>query len=221
MQNLKKRLLLSKEQQAEYFKDYLIIVELLEKEGRSFSRTNINWYKEKYPEYNKEIDKALKARQELILNMEGFIIVTAQKYARIEIPAEDLIQVGREAAMYALSKFDQSKNTKFSSYSAMWIRSKIAEAVKKSALIPVPSYSGQKQFSFVSESGFTPEDSTSIYDRIVDQSGHGILDDVLEIISDKDREILEKSYQSSGELDLWGIQNESLAIIEKLKEALD
>lgn len=219
MKKIKNRLL-SREQQAEQWKSYFILVELLKSEGRSFSRTNINWYREKYPEMRRQIDEALKAREKLISNMEGFVVLTAQKYARPDNPVEDLKQIGREAVIYALSKFNPDKNTKFSSYAAMWVRSKIAEAVKKSPIIPVPAYSGQKQFTFVSEASFPSDDFVSIYDRIVGDSSGGILDDVLEIITEQEREILEKSYQSSLGLDLWGVKSQSQMIVKRIKEAL-
>ena len=218
----KKNSLLTKEQQAEKWELYSILIESLTEENKTFSQKSINWYLNKYPEKSSQVNLALKARQDLILNLEGFIVTTATKYARKEIPAEDLIQVGREATIYALSKFNPSKSTKFSSYAAMWIRSRIAEAVKKSPLIPVPNYSGKKQYKFLSDTNsYSDEFSASIYDRIVQEENPSLLEEILELISDKERLIIEKAYQlDSGSLDLWGYKNQSQAIIEKIKKTL-
>lgn len=218
----KNRSLLTKEQQAEKWQTYSILIENLNKENKTFSKKNVDWYLTKYPNKKTQVNEALQARQDLILNLEGFIVATATKYARKEIPVEDLIQVGREATIYAMSKFDSTKATKFSSYAAMWVRSKIAEAVKKSPLIPVPNYSGKQQYRFISESNsINAESFVSIYDRISQDEEPSFLEEILELISEQEKEILEKaSTLKKGTLDLWGYKSQSDQIINKIKKAL-
>ena len=65
----KKNSLLTKEQQAEKWELYSILIESLTKENKTFSQKSINWYLNKYPERSSQVNLALKARQDLILNL--------------------------------------------------------------------------------------------------------------------------------------------------------
>jgi RNA polymerase sigma factor (sigma-70 family) len=220
MSRIKKSPTLSKEQQAGDWKTYSILVNALRDKGRSFNLDSVRWYEAKYPEHRSLVRTALKARERLIFNNEGFIVVTARKYDRPGVLVDDLIQVGREACIYALSKYDPSKGTKFSSYAALWIRSRIAEAVKKSPLVHVPAYSGIKQYRFISHALLPSDDLVPVYDLATDGEP-GLLDEVMGVITESEREILERSFQNDAlALDLWGERAESERIIEKVQERL-
>jgi len=74
------------------------------------------------------------------MNIEKYIPLIksiANKYNNFGVPLEDLIQEGMIGLLEAEKNFDQSKNTKFSTYATFWIKKKIIKAIeqeKKSSL---------------------------------------------------------------------------------------
>jgi len=217
---------LPENEQINLFLQYQILVNELKQQGRSLTAKNIKWLQREYPDKKGLIKLALEAREKLILCNEGMIVNLASQYARNNsISVEDLIQVGREACIYALTKYSPEpqkkgrKRTKFSSYAQIWIRSKIASAVKKSGDIPVPDYAKKAgiQYHFISHE-FLSEKSPSVYDRLI------VEDDIdpLSFLSDQEIEILSHHYsfskKQSNTLDLWGDGNQINKIIEKIKQ---
>jgi RNA polymerase sigma factor (sigma-70 family) len=222
--------LLTKQEQIEYWKQYQILVTALANDGLSFNKTNVELFKRKNPDQKKMVFKALKARENLILSNEGMVIQLASHYAKDSfITAEELIQVGREACIYALTKYNpynKGRETKFSSYAMIWIRSKILEAAKKSYQVTVPGYAqkaGYTQYQFISHE-YISENSPDIYDRLVTEPD----DDILGILSDDEIETLSHHFTFSGKngnqnqstLDLWGDGARVESIIRKLREAV-
>ena len=221
--------LLSKQEQIKYWKQYQILITALADDGLSFNKKNLEVFKKKNPHQEKMVFIALKARENLILSNEGMIIQLASHYAKDStITSEELIQVGREACIYALTKYNPFKNgreTKFSSYAMIWIRSKILEAVKKSYQVNVPSYAqkaGYTQYQFISHE-YISENSPEIYDRLIAEPDK----DILGILSDEEINTLShhfafsgKSNQNQSTLDLWGDGAKVELIIKKLKESV-
>lgn len=63
----------------------------------------------------------------LIAKNLGFIIGSVQRYATGEEEAEDMFQTACMALIEAATKYDPSKNTKFITYAAYWIRSHLVD----------------------------------------------------------------------------------------------
>ena len=55
----------------------------------------------------------------------------ANKYKTFGVPLDDLIQEGMIGLLEAEKNFDESKNTKFSTYATYWIKKKIIKAIEQ------------------------------------------------------------------------------------------
>lgn len=89
----------------------------------------INKLKLLYPDKKKVIYLGEKAKDELVISLKGLVIERADywltKANASRDKLKDFIQDGWLGVSYALYKFNPSKNTKFSSYAAMWIKARI------------------------------------------------------------------------------------------------
>lgn len=72
----------------------------------------------------------LKLTNELVLKYDSLIASIVNKYAH-SYNWEDLYQVGRKALQIASQKYDESMNTKFSTYAVFWIKGEILEYLRK------------------------------------------------------------------------------------------
>lgn len=67
------------------------------------------------------------------------VLRVAQKYSRMPVPLEDLVQEGNLGLMHAIEKFDWNRGTRFSTYAIPWIHHYISRAVaNQSRLIRIP-----------------------------------------------------------------------------------
>ena len=81
------------------------------------------------------------ARSQMIEANLKLVIKIVTSYKKYGLEAEDLISEGNIGLMKAVSKYDPSKGTKFSTYAAYWIRQKIMRALSdKSRTIRIPVY---------------------------------------------------------------------------------
>ena len=80
-------------------------------------------------ELTKQIKLGDKSSEDkLILANLRFVISVAKKYARSEIPLDDLINEGNLGLIKAAKKFDETRGFKFISYAVWWIRQSILES---------------------------------------------------------------------------------------------
>ena len=73
----------------------------------------------------------IKARNEILESNLKFVFDIAKKYTGRGVSISDLISEGNMGLIYAISKFDESKDVKFISYAVWWIRHSIIDAIKK------------------------------------------------------------------------------------------
>jgi len=88
-----------------------------------------------------------KSRDKLISGALRFVVKVAKEYAyRTKGPGFDnevltsLISAGNVGLLVAADKFDTSRNTKFLTYAAWWVREKILEELDNQGLIRVPAH---------------------------------------------------------------------------------
>lgn len=88
-----------------------------------------------------------KARDQLISGILRFVVKVAKEYAyRTRGPTFDseflasLISAGNVGLLVAADRFDLSKNTKFITYAAWWVREKILEELDSQGIIRVPAH---------------------------------------------------------------------------------
>lgn len=99
------------------------------RQARGFPRIN----RQKEAELGRRIaandDDSLLARNELIQANLSLVIKIAKLYISSGFPLNDLIQEGNLGLMEAASKFDPSREVKFSTYAAWRIRAKISDLI--------------------------------------------------------------------------------------------
>jgi RNA polymerase sigma factor (sigma-70 family) len=76
-------------------------------------------------------DEVVKQRHHLVTANLRLVINFAKKFNGFGISLPDLIQEGNIGLMRAAEKFDPSRNLKFSTYAAWWIRQSFIKALKK------------------------------------------------------------------------------------------
>ena len=76
----------------------------------------------------------------------AFVVKIAHEYRWTGVPVEDLINAGNLGLIGAARRFDTSRNVRFTTYAAFWVRKAILEAVAaESRVVRLPSYHLQKQ----------------------------------------------------------------------------
>lgn len=87
----------------------------------------------------------LSARNRLIASNLRLVISVAKRYAGSGLDLEDLIQEGNLGLMQAVSKFDPSRGSKFSTYATWWIQQAIQRAIcNKGKTIRIPVHVTQQ-----------------------------------------------------------------------------
>ncbi len=72
------------------------------------------------------------------------VISYAKRYLHHGIEFLDLIQIGNLGLMRALEKYDDTKNTKFSTYAYQWIRQYINRALAENGVVKYPTHVQEK-----------------------------------------------------------------------------
>ena len=76
----------------------------------------------------------IKARNEILESNLKFVFDVARKYTGRGVAISELISEGNMGLIYAIDKFDESKNVKFISYAVWWIRHSMLDAIRKKRL---------------------------------------------------------------------------------------
>ena len=102
------------------------------------------------PEEEKEIAKKSRignteARNKLILANLRYVVKIAQEYLHRGLTFQELIDEGNMGLVEAASRFDERKNTRFTTYANWWIRYNIITALANRGLIKYPM--NQKQLA--------------------------------------------------------------------------
>jgi RNA polymerase primary sigma factor len=80
----------------------------------------------------------------------AFVIKIGNEYRWTGVPIEDLINAGNLGLIGAARRFDSTRNVRFTTYAAFWVRKSILEAVAaESRVVRLPSYHTQMQREIV------------------------------------------------------------------------
>ena len=86
------------------------------------------------------------AVNELVEANLAFVVKIANDYRWTGVPVEDLINAGNIGLIGAARRFDATRNVRFTTYAAFWVRKSILEAVaSESRVVRLPAYHTQMQ----------------------------------------------------------------------------
>ena len=94
------------------------------------------------------------AINELVKGNLAFVIKIANDYRWTGVPVEDLINAGNIGLIGAARRFDATRNVRFTTYAAFWVRKSILEAVSgESRVVRLHAYHTQMQREIFSAEG--------------------------------------------------------------------
>jgi RNA polymerase primary sigma factor len=86
------------------------------------------------------------AINELVKGNLAFVVKIAGDYRWTGVPIEDLVNAGNIGLIGAARRFDATRNVRFTTYAAFWVRKSILEAVAgESRVVRLPAYHTQMQ----------------------------------------------------------------------------
>lgn len=86
-------------------------------------------------------DKDLEARDKLIVSNLRFVVTLAKKLSKSHEHIQKLISAGNLGLMTAVDKFDLSRNTRFLTYAAWWIRKEMMDEINNNvSIVRIPSH---------------------------------------------------------------------------------
>lgn len=86
------------------------------------------------------------AINELVKGNLAFVVKIANDYRWTGVPVEDLVNAGNIGLIGAARRFDATRNVRFTTYAAFWVRKSILEAVAgESRVVRLPAYHTQMQ----------------------------------------------------------------------------
>lgn len=94
---------------------------------------NVEDFKKYHKELREALDRALKAKTEMVEANLRLVISIAKKYTNRGLSFLDLIQEGNMGLMKAVEKFEYRRGYKFSTYATWWIRQAITRSIADQA----------------------------------------------------------------------------------------
>lgn len=85
-------------------------------------------------------DRDIKAREQLIVSNLRFVMKTAKSFSRKPSHIQRLVSAGNVGLILAVDKFELSKETRFLTYAAWWIRKEMLDEINSLGLIHIPSH---------------------------------------------------------------------------------
>jgi len=118
---------------------------MLEKEAVSYLK-EISKYEVLSAEEEKKLAARIQqgdgaAKRKLILHNLRLVVSIAKKYKHKNLSFMELVEEGNLGLIYAVERFDPTRNVKFSTYSTHWISQAIKRAIRESGYpIKIPRY---------------------------------------------------------------------------------
>jgi RNA polymerase primary sigma factor len=85
-------------------------------------------------------DRDVKAREQLIVSNLRFVMKTAKSFSRKPSHIQRLVSAGNVGLILAVDKFELSRETRFLTYAAWWIRKEMLDEINSLGLIHIPSH---------------------------------------------------------------------------------
>lgn len=138
----------------------------------------------------------VEARNKIIESNLRFVFNIARKYAGKGIPISDLISEGNLGLVKAIEKFDTTKDVKFITYAVYWVREYMSASIRK-------NYS-RADLTLIEDLQDTAKKNdakqianTKIYDIEDEECDDGkdkMIDELLCVLNDKEKNIMEFTY---------------------------
>lgn len=85
-------------------------------------------------------DRDVASREQLIVSNLRFVMKTAKSFSRKPSHIQRLVSAGNVGLILAVDKFELSKETRFLTYAAWWIRKEMLDEINSLGLIHIPSH---------------------------------------------------------------------------------
>ncbi|MGK7894927.1 MAG: sigma factor [Xenococcus sp. (in: cyanobacteria)] len=135
---------LPKETQLALWRTFNEARELVTSANYPFTQDGIKGYFENIPTRSQQemaarcIRVGLKAKDKLIFSLQAMVIKQAKYFENAALDFNEMCQICNLGVMRALYKFNDNKNTKFSSYAEFWIKAEVYSALYRVNPIYVP-----------------------------------------------------------------------------------
>ena len=142
----------------------------------------------------------VEARNKIIESNLRFVFNIARKYTGKGIPISDLISEGNLGLVKAIEKFDTTKDVKFITYAVYWVREYMSASIRKNysradlTLIEDLQDTAKKNDA-------KPITNTKLYDIEDEECDDGkdkMIDELLCVLNDKEKNIMEFTYGLCG-----------------------
>lgn len=142
----------------------------------------------------------VEARNKIIESNLRFVFNIARKYTGKGIPISDLISEGNLGLVKAIEKFDTTKDVKFITYAVYWVREYMSASIRKNysradlTLIEDLQDTAKKNDA-------KPIANTKLYDIEDEECDDGkdkMIDELLCVLNDKEKKIMEFTYGLCG-----------------------
>ena len=142
----------------------------------------------------------VEARNKIIESNLRFVFNIARKYTGKGIPISDLISEGNLGLVKAIEKFDTTKDVKFITYAVYWIREYMSASIRKNYSRADLTLIDDLQDT-AKKNDAKPIANTKIYDIEDEECDDGkdkMIDELLCVLNDKEKNIMEFTYGLGG-----------------------